>query len=125
LVFEGWRKHYGFDILRFADGLAQIHAQTQGTARFNDWDGETVLCLTVINRPRGRIAIGGHLIPAVFQTETASEDDLLYPRLFGSFGGVRIAFEGLVTDQSYLPAIIGGLRGFLSDSGISVQSPMG
>jgi hypothetical protein len=125
MAFEGWRNHYGFDILRFTDGLAQMHSQLQGTARLNDWDGETVLCLTVVDRPRGRIAIGGQLIPAVFHTEAASADDLLSPRLFGDYGGIRIAFEGLVTDQSYLPTVIGGLRHFLSESGISVRSPMG
>jgi hypothetical protein len=123
-AFEGWQMHYGFDILAFADGLARIHTELQGSARLDDWDGETVLCLTVIDRGRGRVAIGGQLIPVVFWTEVASEDRLLAPRLFATAGGIRIAFEGLVTDQSYLPPVIGGLRRFLCETGISVRSPM-
>src|SRR5262245_43252685 len=113
-AFESWQRHYGFDILTFTDELARMHAATQGSARLNDWDGEVVLCLTVIDRPRGRVAIGGQLIPAVFWTETASADGLLAPRLCdGTAGGIRIAFEGFVTDQSYLPPVIAGLRRFL------------
>jgi hypothetical protein len=122
--FEGWRMHYGFDILAFADDLARLHAQMEGSARLTDWDGEAVLCLTVTDRPRGRVAVGGQLIPAVFWTEAVSEDCLLAPRLFGTAGGIRIVFEGLVTDQSYLPPVIAGLRRFLAETGISVRSPM-
>jgi hypothetical protein len=123
-AFEGWRMHYGFDVLAFADGLARIHTEMRGSARLNDWDGEAVLCLTVIDRGRGRVAIGGQLIPAVFWTEAASEDGLLAPRLFGTAGGIRVAFEGLVTDQSHLPPVIAGLRRFLDETGISVRGPM-
>ena len=118
-AFEGWRTHYRFDILAFTDGLTTIHTRMQRSARLTDWDGESVLCLTVIDAVRGRIAIGGQLIPAVFWTEITSADGLLHPRLFGDGGGIRIAFEGLVTDQSYLPPVIAGLRRFLAETGIS------
>jgi hypothetical protein len=124
LTFETGRWYYGINILHFADGLAEMHAQTQGSAWLHDWDGEAVLCLTVINRARGRIAIGGQFTQDVFWTEVASEGDFLTPRLFGSHSGIRVEFEGLVTDQSYLPPVIAVLRRFLSDTGISVRSPM-
>jgi hypothetical protein len=124
LAFEDWRIHYGCDILAFVDELDRMHRLTQGTARLTDWDGKAVLCLTVIDRPRGRVAVGGQLIPAVFWTAAVSEDGLLVPRLFGDAGGIRVAFEGLVTDQSYLPPVVAGLRRFLAETGIPVRNPM-
>ena len=57
--------------------------------------------------------------------------DELEPMVIGEYtgrsvdaGGIRIAFEGLVTDQSYLPPVIAALRRFLSETGVSVRNPM-
>lgn len=123
-AFTDGRIYYGIDILHFADSLVRLHNSLEGSARLHDWDGETVLCLTVLKRFMGRIAIGGQLIPAVFWTQAMSEDRFLDPPLCGGNGGMRITFEGLVTDQSYLPPAIAQLRRFLAETKISVRSPM-
>jgi hypothetical protein len=123
-VFEGGRIFYGFDILGFTEGLTRLYDRLEGSARLHDWDGETVLCLTVINRARGRVAVGGELLPAVFWTDVVSEDRFIDPPLYGWAFGIRVTFEGLVTDQSFLPPVIAGLRRFLAETGISVRSPM-
>jgi len=122
--FGAGRNHYGNDILRFAEELTELHHRTDGSARLFDWDGETVICLTVIQRARGRIAIGGQIVPAVFNTEVMSADHFINPPVYGWNAGIRISFDGLVTDQSYLPPVIVGLRRFLTDTGISVRNPM-
>src|SRR5262245_28022117 len=72
-VYGGWRRHYGCDILAFTEGLVRIHSGPGHSAWLVDWDGEDVLCATVVDDRRGRIAIGGQLIPAVFRNQTASE----------------------------------------------------
>lgn len=121
LSYAGWREHYGIDIQGFVDGLARIHTELAGSARLVDWDGEIVLCMTVVDSRRGRIAIGGQML-FVFWTDIASEDSLLVPRLFGNAGGIRITYEGLVADQSCLPPVITGLRRFIADTGIDLCS---
>ncbi len=123
-TLEALHTHYGMDILNFADSLVGLRDRMEGTARLLDWDENVVLCLTVIDSGRGRVAIGGQLVPAIFWTKVASQDNLLNPRLLDDQGGIRIAFEGLVADQSYLSPMIAGLRLFLAESRISIRNPM-
>ena len=122
--FQDSRLFYGMDLSYFADSLAGLHANLTGSVRFTDWDGELVLCLSVFDRHRGGIAIGGQLIPAAFESQAISAANVIGRPIFGMHGGIRIAFEGLVTDQSYLPPVFQGFRRFIFERGISVQNPL-
>jgi hypothetical protein len=118
--YEGWNVHYGIDILQFADALADLYKQQVVSARFCDWDGLVILCLTAFDR-MGHISIGGQLVPMELPHAYLEDEFLPRPR-FSNTGGIQVAFEGLTTDQSYLPNAISGLRRFLAESEISVKA---
>ncbi|MBI2808078.1 MAG: hypothetical protein HYX68_24095 [Planctomycetes bacterium] len=123
-VFEGGSAHYGVDILNFIEALTRIHQQLSGSARLYDWDGLPVLCLTVTWPMKGLIAIGGQLVLWRFPNQESCEDRFLpESHFFANDGGIQIAFDGIMTDQSFLPPVITGMRRFLLDSRISVEIP--
>jgi hypothetical protein len=113
---------YGFDVLTFAESLEALHQTLSGSARLCDWDGEVLLCFTALDH--GHIALGGKLHAAVHWTDIRSEDNFIGTPMYGDAAGIKITFEGLLLDQSYLPAIIRDCRRFLSETGISTKSPM-
>lgn len=121
--FETGRWFYWWNIQAFADGLEKMHSDLKGSCSLSDWDGETVLCMSLFDPVRGLIGIGGQLVQHVFSDNVVPKGDLVFPSLYGNWGGIVVSFEGLVTDQSYLPPVISGLRLFLSESGIEHRPP--
>jgi hypothetical protein len=115
---------YGIDILNFAGSLEALHETLVGSTRLCDWDGEVLLCFTPVNRGRGHIALGGKLHAAVHWTDVRTEDNFISPPMYGDAAGIKITFEGLIIDQSYLPNIIRDSRRFLTETGISTKSPV-
>lgn len=121
-TYEDRRCYYGIDILHFLERLTALYGTLAGSARLCDWDGETVLCFTVVHRPSGEIAIGGRMIPSAFWSASMSEERFI--NSLSGYGGLVIFFDGLLTDQSYLPPLLTGLRRFLDETAISVKGPM-
>lgn len=115
--FEEGAYYYGNQIYRFVEELERLRIESTGSARLFDWDMEPVLCLTKINPASGTIVIGGQLVPALFEGDAHSADNFLVPRPFGR-SGIRVTFEGIITDQSYLISTIVQLRRFLVETGI-------
>ena len=122
-TFETGRWFYWWNIRDFADGLTKMHSELKGTCTLGDWDGETVLCMSMLDSVRGRIGVGGQLTQYIFTDHAVPKGDLVFPRLLGDYAGIVVSFEGLVTDQSYLPPLIAGLRRFISESGIEHRPP--
>jgi len=114
---------YGINIFNFANELEQLHQKLEGSARLNNWDNEPLLCLTVVDSARGYIAMGGEIRAAIHWTDIRSEDNFIDPPMYGYAAGIRVSFEGLMIDQSYLPAMIRDAREFLNDTGISTEGP--
>lgn len=115
--FEEGAYYYGNQIYQFVEELERLRTESSGSARLFDWDLEPVLCLTKINPISGRIVVGGQLIPARFETDAHSADNFLAQQTLGA-GGVRVIFDGIITDQSYLISTITQLRRFLVETGI-------
>ncbi|MFN0054449.1 MAG: hypothetical protein ACKV0T_19915 [Planctomycetales bacterium] len=122
-TYETGRWYYWWNIRDFVDGLAKMHAELKGSCRLCDWDSETVLCMTMLDSVRGSIGIAGQLNQYDFCDKVAPKGDFIFPQLFGNHGGIVVSFDELVTDQSYLPPIISGLRRFLNESGIEHRPP--
>ncbi len=94
----------GYDLFEFVKELERVYESLEGTARLAGADIE--IEFVVVNKGSGRIRISG--------------------QVFGSIdwdGKVRLAFSGLMTDQSYLPELIRRLKSFLVESGVSVENP--
>lgn len=118
---EGYHEfafYYGREIHRFVEELESLRTTSQGSARLYDWDSVLVLCLTVTSPGSGKITVGGQLLPALFSSESHSEGNFVSDQPFGSGGGVRVTFDGILTDQSYLISTIMQLRRFLMESEI-------
>jgi len=118
-VYRTGRWFYWWNIQDFADGLARLHSELKGACSLSDWDGEEVLCLSMLDPVRGRIGVAGQLNQYVFADRVIGNGDFVFPQMFGDRAGVVVSFHGLVTDQSYLPALISGFHFFLNTSGIS------
>lgn len=119
-TYETGRFFYWWNIRDFADGLTRIRSDLKGSCILEDWDGETILCVSILDSVRGRIGICGQLNQFVFLDEVAKNDDFIFPEMFRNHAGIVVSFAGLVvTDQEvYLPRLISGLRRFLEESGI-------
>lgn len=120
-IFSTDRCFYGMDVKGFVDGMERLHRELSGSARLWDWDGETLLCFTVLDDVEHGIAIGGRLWLDQNGRGMCSEDNFLEPYTPPSTGLI-VAFEGLEIDQSHLPEIIGQTRRFLNETGISTKS---
>jgi hypothetical protein len=113
--FEWQGMLYGHSLKHFANELERMHASLNGSARLDDWDCEKLLCLTVIHRGRGQIAIGGRFEAATFWTHIASEDRFVQSTPVRGRSGIVTSFEGFVLDQSFVPPIVSAIRRFLGD----------
>src|SRR5436190_4919011 len=65
-TYETGRCYYWWNIRDFAHGLAKMHSELMGRCTLSDWDGETVLCLAMLDSVRGLIGVGGQLNQDVF-----------------------------------------------------------
>jgi hypothetical protein len=110
--FEVHRVLYGYEIRGFAEELQKLYETLEGSVRFQDWDGEPLLCFTVVDRARGRIAVGGRFAPVVLDTTVTSADRFVSEACAGKLG-VVVAFEGLSLDQSFLDAPLSEVRRFV------------
>ncbi len=107
----------GADLQRFAERLSDLHRDLEGRADLLDCHNQEVLSLTVADRGRGAMAVGGRweaTWPALPWVESA-------PGRPGH-GAMTMAFEGLCVDQSYLPGVIQSVRDFIAESGIDTQA---
>jgi hypothetical protein len=110
--FEVERVLYGYEIRGFSRNLQKLHETLEGSVRLQDWDGEPLLCFTVVDRGRGRVAVGGRFAPVVLDTTVTSEDRFV-SEACGSMLGIVVAFEGLSLDQSYLKAPLSDIQRFV------------
>jgi hypothetical protein len=113
-AFEFQRPLYGYEIYRFANELQRLYDTLDCSARLYDWDGDVLLCFTVVHRGRGQIAVGGRFVPVILDTQVSSEDKFVADLCVNS-GGIIVAFEGLTLDQSYLATPLSVLHRFISE----------
>lgn len=113
-TFEVARVLYGYEIKGFAKNLQRLYETLEGSVRLQDWDGDILLCLTVVDRARGRVAIGGQFAPVVLDTNATSDERFVSDvRGSGHFLGVVISFEGLSFDQTSLQQPLSDLQRFV------------
>ena len=122
-TYETGRFFYWWNIRDFADGLTRMHSELKRGCILADWDGETILRLSMLDSGHGRFGICGQLNQFVFLDEAPGNDELIFPEVLGNHAGIVVSFSGLVADQSYLPPLIAGLRRFLDESGIEHRPP--
>lgn len=113
--FSDTRCIFVSELVEFAESLDRLHRTLVGSVRLCDFDGDPILTFTVVDQGRGRVAIGGNFHPLVFFSKTTSSDQFVSPNICGDPTGVRIAFEGLVCDQSYLPDLYTPIARCLGD----------
>lgn len=118
LSFAAWPNLYGYEVGGFLENLEGMHSRLEGSAVLSDWDGEPILCLSVSHRARGRIAVGGRLIPITFSSEVQSASRFLEALRPTGGGGIVTSFDGFETDQSYLPGLVSAFRRFVGESGL-------
>ncbi len=94
----------GYDLSEFVKELEMVYASLEGTARLAGADIE--IEFAVVDKGSGRIRISGQIFGFI-----------------DWYGEVKLAFSGLMTDQSYLPELIRGLKSFLAESGVSLENP--
>ncbi len=105
VTIEGYGFEYPIFVLRktvieFAERLRTMHAALSGSCWLSEVGGGT-LCAYVGNEGRGRIIFGGKytLYPPT-EHKVAKEPQFLR---VGFRQGVEINFDGIETDQSYIP----------------------
>mgnify|MGYP001233698195 CR=1 FL=1 len=103
VVFSNVRSIFLSELRELAEALSRLRKTLEGSVRLYDFDGAPILTFTVVDQGRGRIAVGGNFHPLVFFSNTTSSDQFISPDICGAPTGVRIAFEGLVCEQSHLP----------------------
>jgi hypothetical protein len=113
-TFEVQRPLYGYEIYGFASELQKLYDTLDGSVRLYDWDGEVLLCFTVVHRGRGQILVGGRFVPIVLDTKVSSEEEFVSD-VCVNLVGLVVAFEGLTFDQSYLKTPLSVLHRFISD----------
>ena len=102
-VFSDVRSVFLSELDELVDALMQLRQTLDGSVRLYDFDGDPILTFTVVDQGRGRIAIGGNFHPLIFFSKITSSDKFISPNICGDPTGVRIAFEGVFCEQSYLP----------------------
>jgi hypothetical protein len=110
---------FGSDLLKFADQLEHLQRTFDGRAEFTNSEGSLSITISPADRSRGRLAVGGEIeIPALidFRGEESPVGVLPHP-------GVALRFDGLVWEQSYVPAVVQAIGAFLRENAISTTSP--
>lgn len=113
---------YGYSLRTFSEELERMQSELAGSARLYDWDSELLLCFTVVDRRRGRIAVGGRFTPAVFNT-TATSAERFISNVRDGRPGIVIAFEGLSFDQSFLNRPVSDLKRFVDAHATECAGP--
>jgi hypothetical protein len=106
---------FGCDIAQFCDALEKCHKTLNGRAEFVNQEGSVRFVVSVTDSGRGQFAVGGEIQLPGNDAPTAGVLPL---------PGIRFTFDGLVLEQSYIPAIVSRLRIFLSEQGVSTLHPM-
>lgn len=109
---------FGYDLSTFADELERLRRQLEGAAEFANQEESVRLVFSVSSPGRGRLVVGGEV---VFR-DGSGDDEILagvLPR-----PGARLAFDGLVCEQSYLPGLVRDIREFLRDGLVCLVHPM-
>ena len=100
-TIDRWFYCFGYDLSEFAEQLERFHRELAGQAEFTNQEGSVRVLLSMANRGKGRIAVGGEV---ELLHETGHGDEPL-SGLFKWPGG-RFVFDGLVIDQSFVPALL-------------------
>jgi hypothetical protein len=101
----------GHSVRRFIEELTRLHATLKGSARLVDGDNDVILCLSAVNRARGKVAVGGRVRMLTSFPTTVSDDRFVR----GTYvGGVQVNFDGLCTDQSCISGFLAGLAASLN-----------
>jgi len=105
---------YGYEIRGFARNLRELSNSLDGSVRIQVWDGDTLLCFTVVNRGQGRIAVGGQFAPVRFDSPVTSADHFVADSPT-QMQGVVVSFDGFFLDQTYLNAPLSVLELFVDE----------
>ena len=108
---------FGYDLAEFATDLLAFHSRYDGSARFDTQDGYVKLDFSFIHPARGVVGI-----TATFYQWIAWPADC--PTAMQEAERCTLVFTGFTIEQSYLPALVGQIREFLSLAGISTAHPM-
>ena len=99
----------GWDLDNWRVDIRRLHKELDGSVELVSAAGHISVTITVIDRGRGWLRAHGHF-----------EVDLNKHDRDDSF---RLAFAGLESDQSYLPAIAKQIDDLINASGVSTVSP--
>jgi hypothetical protein len=110
---------FGYDLHAFGSQLEQRHRTLQGRVEFTNSEGSLAVTIVAATPSRGHLAVGEEVEASNF---TESRDEI---RPFGVLphAGAVLRFDGLVWEQSYVPAVVQAIRAFLRDDAISTSSP--
>lgn len=108
---------FGYDLAEFATDLLAFHTRYDGTARLDTQHGDAELEFSLIHPARGVVGITATL----HQWITWPAD---CPSAMQEAKQRSLVFTGFTIEQSYLPTLVGQIREFLSESGISTTHPM-
>jgi hypothetical protein len=123
LAFDGGTANtsfvcFGYDLSTFAGQLERLHRDLKGIAEFINQEGTIRIAISVADPRRGRLAVGGEIEFSHFPRS----DEVLVGVLPHSGG--RLAFDGFVCEQSYLPGFVDDIQDFLRRSQTSLEHPM-
>ena len=102
------------DLVEFVETLDRLYTVLDGSTQLLDFDGDPILCFSVIDRGRGVIAVGGNFHPLTFFSEVTSSARFVSPNICGYPSGVRVAFEGFTCEQTYLPSFLCPIARFIN-----------
>lgn len=114
---------YAYDVNRFLDEVEILHRTLEGTATLTGaFDDRFKIVISVDDAGTGKLTISGSYVPpwdypvckkrkggvVIFETAT-------------SFAGVRVQFDGIRTDQSYLPGFLTRMREFFREADVDTS----
>jgi hypothetical protein len=103
----------GYDLHGFVSQLEQLHRTLQGRVKFTNSEGSLAITIVAVAPSRGQLAVGGEVEVPLF---TDSRDVVLAVGIL-PHPLAAIRSEGLVWEQSYIPAVVQAIRTFLRPSG--------
>ena len=113
-----FRRHF----VRFVRDMSDLYSSLSGAVELLDFDEEVILSFAVVDRGRGRVAVGGHFSPVAFRA-LATTCSSLVARVGGHYnGGVHILFDGLVCDQSSLRLFVAGCESLINEHALEITN---